>query len=140
LSQSSKIPLQSLNQINIAEVTDVNHNNKYNQIRSKINPITKGQKPYISRILNDIFNNSTDNAEKICDFIIAEQNEINIKESTMEWHIKVLGQLLRFHNFKNFKDITKKDILEYLNSLRKSSIEDPQIKALKTEIINKEFY
>ena len=65
------------------------------------------------------------NSENICDFIIAEQNEINIKESTIEWHVKVLGQLLKYHNFKNFKDITKEDILNYLNRLRKSSIDNP---------------
>jgi hypothetical protein len=51
------------------------------------------------------------------------ENEINIKATMVEWHVKVLGQLLKYHKFKNFKDITKEDILNYLNSLRKSSID-----------------
>jgi hypothetical protein len=81
----------SQDHITIAEDKAINHNNKdnqHNQTIAKINLITKGQKRYINRILNDIFNNSTENSENICDFIIAEQNEINIKESTIEWHVK----------------------------------------------------
>lgn len=81
-------------------------------------------------MLDNILYHSQDNAEKICDFIISERNEINIKESTVEWHIKVLGQLLKFHDFKDFTNLTKEDILNYLNSLRKSSIEDPTNKSI----------
>jgi integrase len=134
LSLSSKLPnYSSPDNIYQAEDKDGNHDNKYeqhSQIITKINLISKGQKPYIKRILIDILDNSTENAENICDFIIAEQNEINIKASTVEWHVKVLGQLLKYHKFKNFKYITKEDILNYLNSLRKSSIDDPTNKSI----------
>ena len=134
MSLSNKIPnYSSLNYIDQEENNVINHNNKdkqHSQILSKKNLITKVQKTYIKRILIDISNNSTDNAENICDFIIAEQNEINIKASTVEWHVKVLGQLLKYNKFKNFKDITKEDILNYLNSLRKSSIDDPTNKSI----------
>jgi hypothetical protein len=80
--------------------------------------------------LIDIFHNSSQNAKSICDFIIAERNEINIKESTTEWHVKVLGQLQRFLDFKDFNAITKDDILNYLNSLRKTTEEDPTNKSI----------
>ena len=36
----------------------------------------------------NILNALPKNAEDICDFIIAERDEINIKESTIEWHVK----------------------------------------------------
>lgn len=78
----------------------------------------------------EIFEKSPENAKSICDFIVSERNEINIKDSTAEWHIKVLGQILRFHNFKDFKSITKEDILGFLNSLRKSAEEDPTNKSI----------
>ncbi len=104
---------------------------KNNQILlDKISQISKGQKQYIRRLLDNILGHSSDNEEKICNFIIAERNEINIKESTVEWHIKVLGQLLKFHDFKEFTNITKDDVLNYLNSLRKSSTEDPTNKSI----------
>ena len=75
-----------LDHINQAEEIDINKNNKDNQHNQiiKKNLITKDQKPYIKRILNDIFNNSIENAENVCDFIIAEKKDINIKESTLE--------------------------------------------------------
>jgi len=77
---------------------------------TKINQISKGQKQYIKRLLDNMLSHSSNNVEKICDFIIAERNEINIKESTVEWHIKVLDQLLKFHDFKDLVKITK-DVL-----------------------------
>ena len=68
--------------------------------------------------------NST-NAKIIYDYIIAEQTELNIKDSTKEVKIKVLVWLSNFHGNKSFKEMTKQDILEYLNNLRKSTSEDP---------------
>jgi hypothetical protein len=51
---------------------------------------------------------------------------MNIKESTKEGKIKVLIWLSNhFHNKKSFRDMTKQDILEYLNGLRKPLTEDP---------------
>lgn len=65
------------------------------------------------------------NAKLICDYILVEQTEFNIKDSTKESKIKILVWLSNFHKGKNFIDMTKHDILEHLNSLRKSSEEDP---------------
>ncbi|MDN5847607.1 MAG: tyrosine-type recombinase/integrase [Candidatus Nitrosocosmicus sp.] len=126
--------LDKISEINI-EHSDSKYNyydNKgnYKIILDKIDQIARGQKPYIKRILLNILNTSSENAENICDFIIAERNEINIKESTIEWHVKVLGQIQRFHNYKEFKDLTKEDILNFLNSLRKSADEDPTNKSI----------
>jgi integrase len=102
----------------------------YKIILEKVDQITKGQKPYINRMLLNILNASSCNVENICDFIIAERNEIDIKGSTIEWHVKVLGQIQRFCSFKGFRDMTKDDILNFLNSLRKSSDEDPTNKSI----------
>ncbi len=109
---------------------DRNDNQHHSMILSKIDQITRGQKSYVRRILLDILDKSPQNANNICDFIIAERNEINIKESTAEWHVKVLGQIQKFLNFKDFKAITKEDILNYLNSLRKTTEEDPTNKSI----------
>jgi Tfp pilus assembly pilus retraction ATPase PilT len=59
------------------------------------------------------------NTNIICDYIIAEQNEINIKESTKEGKIKCLAALANYLNHKPFQIIGKEDILEYLTSLKK---------------------
>jgi hypothetical protein len=84
LSLSNKIPDYSLSNPS-HQTNDINENyndnkdKKYTQTITKINQITKGQKPYLKRILNDILNKSIENAENICDFIISERNEIDIR-------------------------------------------------------------
>lgn len=118
----------------------IDEDKHFGAVISKIDQITQGQKPYVRRILSNIFYKTPRNAKSICDFIIAERNEINIKESTAEWHIKVLGQTQKFLGFKDFNAITKNDTLNYLDSLRKLSINDPTNRSIGIETINKEFY
>ncbi len=102
-------------------------------IQRKIEVVTKHLKPHIIKILNVVIQNNPDNARIICDYIIAEQNEINIKESTKETKIKKIAHLSKyFHHQKTFYDMTKDDLLNYLNSLRKSSIQDPTHKSIGT--------
>ena len=70
-----------------------------------------------------------ENANIICDYIIAEQTEINIKDSTKEGKIKILVWLSNhFQDKKTYRHMTKHDVLEYLNTLRRSPIEDPYTK------------
>ena len=73
----------------------------------------------------------------MCDYIIAEQNEINIKESTKEGKIKNLVWLIKFLDNKGFQDVTKEDILLYLNSLRKTLTAIPLNDVLERTILDK---
>lgn len=92
----------------------------------KIDSITKSlSKPYFNKILKDLVTTNLENAEIIVDYILAEQTELNIKDSTKEGKIKILVWLSNFHKDKTFKEMTKQDIIDYLNNLRKSSSEDP---------------
>lgn len=45
----------------------------------KIDKITEHQKPYIGKSLKRMAEKSADNVKVICEYIIAEQNAINIK-------------------------------------------------------------
>jgi len=68
LSLNSKIITHSkdhTNQTIEQDIIQTNNDTRDNQIIKKINLITKGQKPYIKRIINDIFNNSIENAENV---------------------------------------------------------------------------
>jgi hypothetical protein len=92
----------------------------------KISSITKSlSKPYYYKILNELLKTNPFNTNIIFDYIITEQTEINIKNSTIETKIKILVWLSKHHENKSFKEMTKQDILEYLNCLRKPSAEDP---------------
>ena len=68
---------------------------------------------------------SVTNVTVICEYIIAEKNEINIKESTKEGKIKCLVRLSTYLNHKSFYTISKQDVLNYLNSLKKPECTDP---------------
>ena len=60
-------------------------------LATKIKEITKyNSKPYYRQALLKLAEVNPDNADVICDYIITEQTEINIKESTKEGKIKVM--------------------------------------------------
>jgi integrase len=69
---------------------------------------------------------SFQNASTIYDYILAEQTERNIKPSTAESKVKLLIWVSRYLEHKPFEEMTKKDILGYLNSIRKPVSTDPQ--------------
>src|SRR5829696_3528071 len=100
---------------------------KYVELERKIDSITNGlSRPYFNKILKELAKKNLENAIIICDYIIAEQVEINIQNSTKESKIKVLAWLSNhFQDEKLFRDMTKHDILDFLNKLRKSVTEDP---------------
>ena len=61
-----------------------NQNENSTLFCKKIEQLTRYRKPFLKRILLDIFDHSPNNAELIYDFIVADRDEINIKESTAE--------------------------------------------------------
>jgi integrase len=96
------------------------------ELETKINSITQySSKPYFRQALKKLAAVNADNANVICDYILAEQTDINIKESTKEGKIKVLIWLSNYFANKPFGQMTKQDILGYLNSLKKPISEDP---------------
>ncbi len=83
-------------------------------------------RPYFGKILQKLAQNNSESATTLCDYIQAEQTEFNIKDSTKEGKIKVLVWLSNYFGDEiSFKDMKKRDILDYLNNLRKSGINDP---------------
>ena len=96
------------------------------ELNAKIDFITQfASKAYFNKALKKLAGDQIENATTICDYIIAEQTEINIKQSTKEGKIKILIWLSNFHSGKSFAEMTKVDIISYLATLRKSLVEDP---------------
>jgi integrase len=81
-------------------------------------------KAYFNKALKKLAAEHIDNATTICNYIISEQNQINIKQSTKEGKIKVLIWLSNFHSGKSFTLMTKQNILSYLDSLKRPLTED----------------
>ncbi len=95
-------------------------------ISRKIDSITKScSKPYFNTILKKLAVANYENADTICEYITAEETELNIKNSTKEAKIKVITWLSNFYsNTVDLKQMTKQDILGYLSSLKKTFDED----------------
>jgi hypothetical protein len=104
---------------NVVYNNNTKNSNGIEELKRKIDAITRYQKPYISKMLNELLLQNPIILEIICNYIIAEQNEINIKESTKETKIKRIIHLSKFFdNKKSFYDMAKEDILDYLNNLK----------------------
>jgi hypothetical protein len=75
----------------ILTLQDVRLKDQHVELQTKIDSITQyNSKPYFRQALKRLAALNADNANVICDYILAEQTDINIKESTKEGKIKVL--------------------------------------------------
>ena len=101
-------------------------------LKERIHQITKYQKPYIANSLMRMTEKGACNVKVICEYIIAEQNEINIKESTKEGKIKCLVRFSSYLQHKPFQSVSKEDVLAYLTALKKPESLDPQHKSIGT--------
>jgi integrase len=66
-----------------------------------------------------------DNRQAICNYIKSFANEIRLSESYKKLTSTVLIYLSEYSNNKKFKEMTKDDIIAFLNSIRKSEDVDP---------------
>jgi integrase/FtsZ-binding cell division protein ZapB len=95
--------------------------------------LVQNQSNYIKRLYKEVLEANSTNARIINDYIIAEEAETNIQESTKCDKIKKLCLLTRFFcHRKCFSEMTKSDILCYLNSLRRSNDIDPTHRSIGT--------
>ena len=87
---------------------------------------------YVNRLYKELTEISPNNARIICNYIEAEKVEINIKESTKTDKIKKLCWLSRYLNHKSFNNMTKQDVVNYLDSVRRPESEDPGHRSIGT--------
>ena len=78
-----------------------------------------------------IHDKQTINEKIIRDYIEARKTETNLAESTQRVMIDNLNRFSRYTK-KDFKDVTRDDIISSLNFLRKSETEDPNHKWIGT--------
>jgi integrase len=101
-------------------------------LEKRIESLTASALPYYSSIFKKLAKSNPCNAQIVCDFITAEYNEQNVKLGTRLTHIKILCSFMRYIEYKDFRWITKADVLLYLNSLRKQESVDPSHKWIGT--------
>ena len=75
---------------------------------------------------------STENAVIIIEFIECQKTESNLSDTYKNLVIRSLITLVKYFTNKNFKQLTRVDIIDYLDSLRKSEEADPEHKWIGT--------
>jgi hypothetical protein len=89
----------------------------------KIDFATAGVHSYIHRDLTE--NVSPRNALTVAEYILEMKTENNLSDNSRAATIELLSILSKFHNNKSFLLITRDDIIDYLDSLRKPDVSDP---------------
>ena len=101
----------------------------------EIETATSGLSPEYSKLLNKI---SKEDALTIANYIISMRTESNLSDNYRKNIIKVLSRFSTFYSSANikkplsFKQVTREDILSFLNSFRRSEPSDPLHKWIGT--------
>ena len=98
-------------------------------IEMRIDAVTEGLGVEFANLIRRV---SKDNIVSITDFISSMKLEINISHHHKGNFIKILHKLSKFCHDEPFKEITKDDIVSFLDSLRKLEIDDPLHKWIGT--------
>lgn len=89
----------------------------------KLDIVTAGARPYIKQHL--LTRIPRENCITIVNYMLAMQTEVGPSERYRIDTIYKLKQLAHFHNPKSFKDMTRQDIIDFLDRLRKPESVDP---------------
>jgi integrase len=96
----------------------------------KIDLITEGIDPFFGSKIREL---SEDNALTIVNYILAMKNEINLSDGYRKLNIYVFYSASKFfNNRKTYKELTRDDVMQFLDSLRKTEESDPLHKWIGT--------
>ena len=100
----------------------------------KIENITQGLASYCFNMLhNRVLPRNRDNAMTICEYISSMKHELNLSDNYREDVIMLLSRFsIFFKNAMVFKQITRQDLLSFLDSYRKPEASDPMHKWIGT--------
>jgi integrase len=96
----------------------------------KIDLVTEGIDPFFGSKIREL---SEDNAVTIVNYILTLKNEINLSDGYRKLNIYVFYSVSKFfNNKKTYKELTRDDVMQFLDSLRKTEESDPLHKWIGT--------
>jgi hypothetical protein len=107
-----------------------------NATHDKIENISK---ELSSNYIKNLLYASGNNAQTILHFMDAMKTEINYAPNYGRGLITVVCRLSKFHDNKPFKELTREDVVAFLNSLQKTEEKDPLHKWIGTYNIYREY-
>lgn len=103
-----------------------------------IKDVTNDLPKYIHRQLTQMI--STENAIKIAKYIQCQKTEINLSDNYRRSVVTCLFTLSRYFKNKSFNQLTRSDIINYLDSLRKTEDVDPAHKWIGTYNLRRQLF
>jgi hypothetical protein len=100
-------------------------------LNENIEQVTAGLLPSYCRHLSSIAALNAANATAICDYISAMKSEINPSDHYPRDTIELLTKLARKSGDRNFKELTRDDIIAFLDTLRKLERESEYEKTVR---------
>jgi hypothetical protein len=108
----------------VQQINQINHNQLDTNSEKKLTIITGGlQKYFYKQLIEQI---SEENRITIADYILTQKTEVNLADSYRANILTTLISLSKLLDNKPFKNMTREDILCYLDTVRKSEAFDPQ--------------
>jgi hypothetical protein len=105
------------------------------KFESRLQLAVEGLNPYFRRLLLEI---SRQNSTYIIDFVINElKRENNASVSYVRINIYAIAKLVKHSKRSDLRKFTKEDILSYLDSLKKTEIQDPMHKWIGTHSLHR---
>ena len=102
------------------------------QERQKIEDTTQGLAArYFNFLHNDVLPQNKENAMIICNYVQSMRQELNLSDGYRQDVILLLGNFSIF-TLKSFKEVTRENVLSFLNRLRKPETSDPLHKWIGT--------
>ena len=96
----------------------------------KVDLIIEGIDPFYNSMLREL---PQDNALTIVNYILSMKNEINLSDNYRKLYIYALYRTSKFFkNEKSYKELVREDLLQFLDSFRKSEASDPLHKWIGT--------
>jgi integrase/recombinase XerD len=106
---------------NAAIINDLGNNKEV--INRKIDLATAGLHRFVSKHLTQDI--SSQNALTVSEYVLSMKNETNISDSYREMTIRILYSICKSVRYKDLVNITREDVLHYLDNLRRSETSDP---------------
>ena len=114
--------MASITSLSPSNESSLNQKSINYNIEKKIDSLTSDALPYYNSILKNVCSFNGFNAKIVCDFIADEINNQNIKTTTKLTHIKIICWFSKQLNYKDFQQVTRDDVTNYLTSLKKTYI------------------
>src|SRR5215472_8968585 len=93
--------------------------------RQKIEDTTQGLAArYFNFLHNDVLSQNKENAMIICNYVQSMRQELNLSDGYRQDVILLLGNFSIF-TLKSFKEVTRENVISFLDRLRKPEASDP---------------